>query len=134
MPKKSKTHKKYIQPTLWRRLLLFWTLLSFAAVVADFLNFDGLMLSLTPILVIYVAVLSAYSSEKEFRRWHDFHEGRHPGELYVIFWTLLILGLLAAGSVRSTPYDLPDAVVSTYIVTLGILALTKTSKALRKEG
>lgn len=124
---------KYIQPAFWRRLLFFWTALSFVAVVADFLDIQAVKSSLTSILIIYVAVLSAYSSEKEFRRWHDHHEGRHPGELYVICWTLLLFGVLIADSFIGKEYVMPDAVVSTYIVTLGILALTKTSKALKRE-
>lgn len=118
---------------LWRKLLFVWTALSFVAVIADFLNVGVIESSLTSILIIYVAVLSAYSSEKEFRRWHDHHEGRHPGELYVIFWTLLLFGILIADSFLGMGYKMPDSVVSTYIVTLGILALTKTSKALKRE-
>jgi len=133
MASRTKKNHKYIQPAVWRRLLFFWTALSFVAVIADFLNVGVIESSLTSILIIYVAVLSAYSSEKEFRRWHDYHEGRHPGELYVIFWTLLLFGILIADSFLGMGYKMPDSVVSTYIVTLGILALTKTSKALKRE-
>ena len=133
MASRTKKNHKYIQPAVWRRLLFFWTALSFVAVIADFLDAIAIRSSLTSILIIYVAVLSAYSSEKEFRRWHDHHEGRHPGELYVICWTLLLFGILIADSILHRGYEMPDSVVSTYIVTLGILALTKTSKALRKE-
>ncbi len=133
MASRTKKNHKYIQPAVWRRLLFFWTALSFVAVIADFLDAIAIRSSLTSILIIYVAVLSAYSSEKEFRRWHDHHEGRHPGELYVICWTLLLFGILIADSILHSGCEMPDSVVSTYIVTLGILALTKTSKALRKE-
>ena len=124
---------EYIRPAFWRRLLAFWTLLSVTAVVADFLMDGGLAQSLVPILIVYVAVLSAYSSEKEFRRWHDYHSGRHPGELYVLLWTIVLVGIFVAEIVLDKPYRMPDAVISTYIVTIGILAITRTSRALRQE-
>ena len=124
---------EYIRPSFWRRLLAFWTFLSLTAVVGDFVIDDGFTSSLIPILIIYVAVLSAYSSEKEFRRWHDYHSGRHPGELYVLLWTIVLVGIFVAEIVLEKPYEMPDAVISTYIVTLGILAITRTSRALRSE-
>src|SRR3990167_10484479 len=106
MASKTKKNHKYIQPVLWRKILFVWTALSFVAVIADFLNVGVIESSLTSILIIYVAVLSAYSSEKEFRRWHDYHEGRHPGELYVLLWTIILVGLFVAEVILDRPYKM----------------------------
>ena len=123
----------YLKPAFWKRLLNFWTVLSFFVIVADFWVDGVFSMALTPILIIYVAVLSAFGADKEFRRWHDYHSGRHPGEIYVILWTVLIVALFVADLLLSKGYSMPDAVVSTYIVALGILAITRTSKALHEE-
>lgn len=47
----------------------------------------------------------------------------------VIFWTLLILGLLAGQYSGIFHYKIPTEVTTTYIVVLGILAITKKSKS-----
>jgi hypothetical protein len=39
--------------------------------------------------VVYIGVLGLFASTKEFDRWYDLHESRHPGELFVIAWTLV---------------------------------------------
>ena len=133
MPRKSQKSDRYIKPTFWRKLLAFWTLVSISIIIADFFADGAFAASLIPVLIIYVAVLSAFSAEKEFRRWHDYHSSRHPGELYVILWTILLVGIFVADIVLDKPYQIPDAVISTYIVTLGILAITRTSRAIHSE-
>lgn len=78
---------------------------------------------------IYIAVLAVYTAEKEFERWSNYHVGRHPGELYVLAWTIIIVILLVLQYLHTGEYKLPSEVFSTYIVVLGILAITKKSKS-----
>src|SRR5580658_5542435 len=107
---------------LWRKLTTFWTIVFFAAIIYDFVTHNSLDASnlLLPIAVIYDAVLAIYSAEKEFKRWHDCHDRIHPGELYVILWTVLIFGLLLLSVIFHQGYHIPSEVSSSYIVVVGI--------------
>lgn len=96
-------------------------------------NYDFLI---APFSVIYVAVLSLYAGTKEFGRWYDFHESRHPGEWFVIGWTVVILGLTILSFVLGTGYQVSPEAVAVYIMVLSIFALTQKSKQLhhKKKG
>lgn len=82
-----------------------------------------------PVSSIYMAVLAIYSAQKEFERWHDTNVGRHPGEFYVFFWTILVVGLFILQIFYSDIYKMPSEIYTTYIVVIGVLAITKRSKA-----
>lgn len=114
----------------WRNITKIWTVVFFAAIIYDFFTANSLEKSelLLPIAVIYDAVLAIYSAEKEFKRWHDSHETIHPGEVYVILWTLLVFGLLIASVAEHIDYRIPPEVSASYIVVIGILAITRESK------
>lgn len=113
---------------MWRYLTNFWTLVLYVVVVWDFLTANALTEFLGPVCAIYIAVLAVFSAEKEFERWHDYNIGRHPGEMYVFFWTLMIVVLLVLEFSHYRDYILPSEVFSTYIVVLGVLAVTRKSK------
>ena len=114
----------------WRNLTKVWTIVFFAAIIYDFSTSSSLETSelLLPIAVIYDAVLAVYSAEKEFKRWSDCHTTMHPGEIYVILWTILIFGLLGTSIIFHHPYRIPPEVSASYIVVVGILAITRESK------
>lgn len=131
--------QKKAEGSFWRLLTDFWTLIFFSSIVYDFLHENtldkhGIIMIIS---VLYGASLAIYSAEKEFKRWHDKHETIHPGEIYVIAWTLLIFGLLIANFSHKETYEMPAEVRATYVVVVGILALTRESKYLygrnRKE-
>ena len=119
----------------WRNITKVWTVVFFAAIIYDFLTANSLETTelLLPIAVIYDAVLAVYSAEKEFKRWHDCHDTIHPGELYVILWTILIFGLLVLSVIIHHPYHIPPEVSASYIVVIGILAITRESKHFYKR-
>ncbi len=114
----------------WRMIVNFWTLVFFAAIIFDFYNDN--VLSKDEILLgvagIYAAALAIYSAEKEFRRWHHMHKSLHPGELYAIIWTALILFLIAGPEIYGNSYHLPSEVSASYIAMVSILAITRESK------
>ncbi len=114
----------------WRNITKVWTVVFFAIIIYDFLTNNSLEKNefILPIAVIYDAVLAIYSAEKEFKRWHDSHQTLHPGELYVILWTILVFGLILAGVVLHREYHIPPEVSASYIVVIGILAITRESK------
>ncbi len=124
-----------LDQNLWRRSTNLWSIIFFIVIIADFItenafDHDGVILFVS---VIYTAFLAVYSAEKEFKRWHNTNQTMHPGELYVIIWTLLIIGLLFFTFYLHKEYEIPAEVRATYIVVIGILAITKESKALYKE-
>ncbi|MEY2664435.1 MAG: hypothetical protein RIT04_243 [Candidatus Parcubacteria bacterium] len=121
--------------SIWRHLTNFWTIVFFIAIVYDFitdnaLDHENIILIIS---VLYGSALAIYSAEKEFKRWHDSHKTLHPGELYVILWTLLVFGLLIVNIFLEKHYEIPAEVRATYVVVIGILALTKESKHLYKR-
>lgn len=126
---------KQLGEKFWRRLTNFWTLIFFGTIIYDFITNNALDHNGTVLIVatVYGATLAIYSAEKEFKRWNDCHETIHPGELYVIVWTVLVFGLLALNLILDKPYELPAEVRATYIVVVGILALTKESKHLYRK-
>jgi len=126
MPKAIKT--AVLDNRMWRYLANFWTLVLYVVVVLDFLSGNTMVEFLGPVCAIYIAVLAVFSAEKEFERWHDYNIGRHPGEGYVFLWTVMIIGLLVLEFSHYREYVLPSEVFSTYIVVLGILAVTRKSK------
>jgi small-conductance mechanosensitive channel len=118
---------------LWRWMTNIWTIITFAVILEDFRTFGGLSNLLGPVLAIYVAILAIFSAEKEFERWQWYNKSRHLGEIYVVAWTLLIFILLAGAYLNGTGYKISSEIFSTYIVVLGILAITRKSKQIFKE-
>ncbi|MEQ1561474.1 MAG: hypothetical protein ABL899_01980 [Nitrospira sp.] len=133
MPKKS-TDNHLLNPRVWRNLVNFWTLVLYVATLADYFTRNTLEEFLGPICTIYIALLAIYTAEKEFERWHDYNIGRHPGEIYIFIWTVLIIGLLVLEVTHLDGYHLPSEVFSTYIVVMGILAITRKSKSSYSRG
>ncbi|MFA5888894.1 MAG: hypothetical protein WCW47_02720 [Candidatus Paceibacterota bacterium] len=114
---------------IWRYLVNFWTLVIYIIVVADFFMRNSLVEFLGPICAIYIALLAVYTTQKEFERWHDENIGKHPGEVYVIVWTALIVVLIVLEIIYQESYVLPSEAFSTYVVVMGILAISRRSKA-----
>lgn len=113
----------------------FWSVIFFVAIVYDFLNDN--MLSKNEILLgisaIYAASLAIYSAEKEFRRWHNMHDSMHPGEIYVIVWTALILFVIFTAVITKISYHMPIEVSASYIAVITILAITRESRNFYKR-
>ncbi|MBP6912401.1 MAG: hypothetical protein KBB86_00530 [Candidatus Pacebacteria bacterium] len=125
---KEEKNNSILSPKTWRFLVNVWTIFLYVAIVIDYLKSNSLEKFLGPICAIYVALLAIYTAEKEFERWHDYNVGRHPGEIYIIIWTVIIITMFLLGVFHPDKYQLPSEVFSTYIVVMGILAITRKSK------
>ncbi len=119
---------KLMDVKIWRYLVNFWAIVLYAVIIADFYTRNTLTDFLGPVSAIYIAALAIYSAQKEFERWHNYNLGRHPGEVYVFIWTFLIIVLLVLQILYHETYRLPSEIFTTYIVVIGILAITKRSK------
>ncbi|MBX4199251.1 hypothetical protein KW800_03225 [Candidatus Parcubacteria bacterium] len=107
--------------------------MTLASIILDAIRPHALEMLIGPVLAIYTGALVLYSAEKEFERWKFYFIGRHPGEIYVALWTVLVFGLLVWSFVTNDGYKMEPEIISTYIVVLGVLAITKKSKSMFKE-
>lgn len=112
----------------WRHLTNTWSVFFFLFVIFDFISNNAYRDFLDVVSIIYISILAIYSSNKEFERWYDKHESQHPGEIFVIIWSVLIFVLLSLSCIFDNGYKMPTSVVSAYIAVLTILAVTKKSK------
>ncbi|MBI4993582.1 hypothetical protein HZC33_01300 [Candidatus Wolfebacteria bacterium] len=117
----------------WKYLTNFWAIIIYAAIIYDFIKDNAFVEFLGPITAIYIAALAIYAGDKEFERWHHSHNKRHPGEMFVAAWTILVVGILILDFIFNKPYKMPSEVISAYIAVLGVLAITKKSKSLYNE-
>ena len=120
----------------WRYVVNLWMVLLFITIILDFIAENAFSNIVGPLAAIYTATLAIYSAEKEFERWQDYYDGRHPGEVYVILWTVLIIGILVTDVILGKLYKMEPEIIATYIVVLGILAVTRKSKSFftRRKG
>ena len=120
---------------VWRQLKNFWTFVFFTAIVYDFFHENILVEAdiMIAIAAIYAASLAIYSAEKEFRRWHNMHDSIHPGELYAIVWTILVILIVIGDIFYGSKYHIPAEISASYIAVISILAITRESKNFYKK-
>ena len=112
----------------WRVLTGLSTIILFGVVIFDFITSNSEPDLLSNVAILYKAVLVIFIAEKEFERWHEKKTGKRAGEIYVILWTLLVFGIIFADGILDLPYKMPSEVTTTYIVVLGVFAITRRSK------
>jgi hypothetical protein len=118
---------------IWRILCTLWTIVFMAFVTFDFFSMHRYENLVTPFAAIYAGILTLYAGTKEFDRWYELHSERHPGEFFVIAWTVLIFVLLGFTVALGPSYSLPPEVIASYIMVLSIFALTQKSKQLHRR-
>lgn len=117
----------------WKILANVWTLLSMAFFAVDFLNYGKYDSIAGAVGVSYIAILGLYAGTKEYDRWQGNHFSRYMGEYFVVFWTVLLVGFLAAIIISQNSYRLPSEIITIYISVLGIFAITQKSKSWHKK-
>ena len=118
---------------IWRILTNFWTVVFILFLVANFFLMDKYEYLIAPFSVIYVGALGLYAGTKEFDRWYELHEGRHPGELFVAAWTVVVFALIILSFVLGKDYKVSSEAIADYIMVLSVFALTQKSKRLHEE-
>ncbi len=118
---------------IWRWVTNLWTFAFIGFIIFDFAMQSRYDFLIAPLSVIYISILGLYVGTKEFDRWYEFHEGRHPGEWFVIGWTIVIFCLIAASFFLGKPYTVSNEAVADYIMVLSVFALTQKSKQLRER-
>lgn len=116
---------------IWRSLTNFWTMAFMVFLALNFFDYGHYDFMIAPLSVIYIGILSLYVSTKEFDRWYELHEHeRHPGEWFVLFWTIVIFGLFAVSVAESGARKVSSEAVAVYIMVLSVFALTQKLKRL----
>lgn len=110
-----------------------WTLAFAAFLIANFTLKNRYEYLVGPLSVVYTGVLGLYVGTKEFNRWTKRHVGRHPGEAFVIGWTLMIAAFFAVALATGNRYRVSPEVVADYILVLSIFVVTRRSKQLYGE-
>lgn len=115
---------------IWRILSGIWTAIFIPFVIADFFLQGKYEFLVAPMSAVYLGVLGLYAGTKEFERWYENHQSRHPGEWYVAIWTIVAVALFAASFFLNGNYKVSSDIVADYIMVLTIFALTQKSKSL----
>ncbi|MFH0890901.1 MAG: hypothetical protein V1856_02635 [Candidatus Liptonbacteria bacterium] len=122
--------KVFSSEKLWRNLTNFWMYFFMLFLVTDFFSRGSYDYLIAPFSAIYISVLSIYVGTKEFDRWYDYYAGKHPGEISVLVWTVLMVFLFLVSAFSKTGYRLSSEVVAVYIMVMSVFVLTQKSKAL----
>jgi hypothetical protein len=118
--------------SIWRIVANFWTVVFIGLIIINFFSTDRYDLLIGPFSILYAGVLTIYVGTKEFDRWYREHESRHPGEIFVIVWTILILGLFAGSIFLEGEYRISSDIIAVYIAVMTLFAFTQKSKNLHK--
>lgn len=118
---------------LLRHFLNTWTLLILPFVIVNFFWHDHFEYLAVPAAVLYTGLLALYVGTKEFERWYDVHRSRHPGEWFVILWTIVMVGLFGASIFLGGKYMVHSDLVAVYVAVLTLYAFTHQSKELHRR-
>ena len=118
---------------VWRLLSGLWTIIFIPFIIFDFFSEGKYEFLIAPMSAVYLGVLGLYVGTKEFERWYESHRGRHPGEWYVVIWTIVVLALFAASFYLKGEYKVSPDIIADYIMVLTVFVLTQKSKSLYRR-
>lgn len=119
---------------LWRFLANLWGILTLIFFLITFFGWLETEQALKSIAIIYISVLSIFTSIKEFNRWStkDF-PSQHNGELFIVTWTILMLIFILLNTYDCDNFQISTEFTATYLSILGIFAISRKSKYLKKK-
>lgn len=102
-------------------------------VIVNFVMRNHYEYLIVPMCVLYTGILTLYVGTKEFDRWYENHRSRHPGEWFVILWTVVIFVLIVASLILGKEYAVHSDIMAVYIAVLSLFVVTQKSKSLHRE-
>jgi phosphatidylserine synthase len=124
--------KKENDLNFWRVITDFWGVITALAFIIAFFNVLDLNEPLRSMTIIYVSILSIYAGVKEFTRWKEKNfVSRHNGEIFIFFWTILVIIFVVLSAYNPDKYRVPGELTGTYLSILGVFAISRKSKALK---
>ncbi len=118
---------------IWRYLANFWTFVMFIFLIFDYSASNKYDYLVGPLAAIYLGILGLFVGTKEFNRWQNYHDGKHPGEIYVILWTVLVTILIFLNIFINSEFRICSEIIATYLTVLGVFAITQRSKTLHRK-
>ncbi|MCB9802989.1 hypothetical protein H6761_03160 [Candidatus Nomurabacteria bacterium] len=113
----------------WRFLSHFWGILTALFFLVNFLKILDLSQAIKTVAVIYIGILSLFTTTKEFARWKNKKFlSNHNGELFIFIWTILILIFIFFNVSDPIKYQIPGEFTATYLSILGIFAISRQSR------
>lgn len=113
----------------WRFLADFWAAVTMALFIFEIFIMRKSDTIANLASLVYITILGVYAGNKEFYRWRQGHYlSLHWGEIFVVYWTILIFVTLSFSIWRHL--EMPEGLMGTYIAVISIFALTRKSKAL----
>ncbi|MEM4182165.1 MAG: hypothetical protein QXX68_03405 [Candidatus Pacearchaeota archaeon] len=126
--------KNFLSDSFWRTLTNFWTFFFISFLLFDFIFNGKFSYLVNAFSVIYASILSIFAGTKEFYRWHNIYRSKnHPGEIFVLIWTMILVFLLLAPWALEKNYQVSSEIISVYIMVLTIFALTQSSKKIYSQ-
>lgn len=116
----------------WKLLVNFWGILTLISFILTFFNILDVSNILKTLTIVYISILSIFSSIKEFNRWKNKEFlSRHKGEAFIVVYTLIMFIFIILSAIYPNIYHIPTEFTATYLSILGIFAITSKSKHLR---
>lgn len=112
-------------------LLTLYTLTYLGLMIADFVLRDKFDMP-SGMMPMYVALVGAYSAEKEIKRWVGKQEPAKRGSLYVYCWLIFFLAAFVVSCINSS-FVLPKDLTAVALQVLGIFFGSKASKKIYEE-
>ncbi len=118
----------------WRFLTYTWAILAATFFALDFFKIMDCSGTLQTITILYISILSIFTSIKEFHRWKNKKFlSRYRGEIFVIIYTLLIVIFIILSTINPKIYSIRPEFTTTYLAILGIFAISYNSKYLKNK-
>lgn len=122
------------QLMFWRVLTYFWGVLTAIFFITDFFNVADYSHSLKTLAIVYISVLSIFTSVKEFQRWKTKKFlSQYKGEIFVIGYTILMIIFIFLNACNPEIYNISGEFTATYLSILGIFAISYNSKYLKNK-
>lgn len=118
----------------WRWLANFWGIIAVIFFIVHFFKIVDLTEAIKHLAIIYISILSIFTTVKEFDRWKSpKFLSNHNGEIFVILWTVLMIVFIAMSSYDSIRFNFTGEFTATYLSVLGIYAISRKSRSLKRR-
>ncbi len=118
----------------WRWLANFWGIITAIFFLIHFFKIIDLTEAIKNLAIIYISILSIFTTIKEFNRWKSpKFLSKHSGEIFVILWTGLMIIFIAFGSYNPERFKFTGEFTATYLSILGIFAISRKSRSLKRR-
>jgi hypothetical protein len=123
---------------LWHRRILktivnVWTVVTMVLFVLDFFSGNTFDTAATSIGIIYIALLGIYVGDKEYSRWKSKFVSKFLGELFIVFWTVIMVAMVIISALGQGHYIVPSEFALVYTAVIGVFAVSQHSKALKEN-